>query len=91
MLPSSDRFQRLDLHGARWMANFSQRRRYTMCIFTQCILLIKDNKVLGIEFSSHQILLMLLVADGVGIFQDSPDEICMFFCHIQCALMYLIF
>ena len=62
-----------------------------MYIFTQCILLIKDNKVLGIAFSSHQILLMLLVADGVGIFQDSPDETCLFLCHIQCPIMYLIF
>lgn len=48
-----------------------------MCIFIQYILLIKDNKGLGISLGSHQVLLMWLDADGVGIFQDSPDGNCL--------------
>lgn len=41
------------------------------------ILLSEDDKGLGTSFSSHQILLTWLLADGVGIFQDSPDRICL--------------
>lgn len=52
-------------------------------------MLIEGNKGLSISFVIHQVLLMSLVADGVGIVQDSPDGTYLFPFSVRlCTLFF---